>query len=628
MIDTLFVFALAVGLGWPLGLYLARVMRGGPAPLDRAFAPLERAIYRALGTDPTRGMSWRGYAKAFVLSNLVVGAIVWLQFMTQAWLPLNPDGIPNLRWDTALHTMVSFLTNTNQQHYSGQAQLSYLSQMVGIVGLQVATPMMGLAIVVATLRGLFGGREAARSADALSGRLRDSQEHDRAATPHNGVLRVTEHHRRNDEVCVAPQAGADRDLGNYWVDVTRATLRFMLPLCLLWTLLLTAQGVPSTLQSGPTAQIVDASVEAKEQKIPLGPVAAMVAAKQLGTNGGGWYGPNSTVALENPTPFSNLLEMLALILIPVAVTFMVGPFTGRKRLTVLVFGSMLLMSAVSTGASLWSEAYSSSTADPALMEGKEVRFGATDSALWSALTTQSSNGSVNAMHDSLAPLSGGVAMVNMLINAIWGGIGCGLQQFLVYLLLAVFLAGLMTGRTPELFGRKIEAAEVRLLALLILLQPLVVLGFSAIALALPAITGNSNPGFHGISQVFYEYTSAYANNGSGFEGLGDATYWWNLSCAAVLALGRYPALIVPLAVAGLLARKRVAPEGGGTLHVETPTFALTLIAVIVILTVLQFMPALVLGPVADHLSLVATPSVYTPSAHMPSAFAPTPALRG
>ena len=225
--------------------------------------------------------------------------------------------------------------------------------------------------------------------------------------------------------------------------------------------------------------------------------------------------------------------------------------------------------------------------------------------LWSGVTTQVNNGSVNAMHDSLAPLTGMVAMTNMLINAIWGGVGCGLSQFLVYLLLSVFLAGLMTGRTPELFGRKIEAPEVRLLALLILLQPLVILGFSAITLAIPTLTGNSNPGFHGISQVFYEYTSAYANNGSGFEGLGDATYWWNLSCAAVLALGRFPALIVPLAVAGLMARKRVAPEGPGTLHVESATFALTMIAVIVILAVLQFMPALTLGPVADHLSLIA-----------------------
>jgi K+-transporting ATPase ATPase A chain len=331
----------------------------------------------------------------------------------------------------------------------------------------------------------------------------------------------------------------------------------------------------------------------------------MVAVKQLGTNGGGWYGPNSAVPLENPTPLSNLLETLALILLPVAVAFMVGAFTGRKKFTALVFGSMLAMSLASTSLALWSEGHSATAADIALMEGKEVRFGADASALWAALTTQTSNGSVNAMHDSLAPLTGLATMGNMLVNAIWGGIGCGLQQFLVYLLLSVFLAGLMTGRTPELFGRKIEAPEVKLLAVLVLLQPLVLLGMTAVTLAVPAITGNSNPGFHGISQVFYEYTSAFANNGSGFEGLGDATYWWNLSCAAVLALGRYPALILPLAIAAMLAQKRVAPEGPGTLHVETPTFALTLIAVIVILTLLQFMPVLVLGPVADHLVLMA-----------------------
>ena len=606
MIDIFLVFALAIGLGWPLGLYLARVMRGAPSKLDRVFGPFERAIYRALATDPARGMSWRGYARAFVLSNLVLAVLVWLQFMTQAWLPLNPDGIPNLRWDTALHTMVSFLTNTNQQHYSGQAQLSYLSQMVGIVGLQVVTPMMGLAMVVATLRGLFGGRQALESCQEVGDAACDAPANQEPTTgPVYGARRAAKPS--------LPSEGEARDLGNYWVDVTRATLRFMLPLCLLWTLMLTAQGVPATLAAGPSVQPIDATVQMKQQKIPLGPVAPMVAAKQLGTNGGGWYGPNSTVPLENPTPLSNLLEILAIVLIPVAVTFMIGPFTGRRRLTAMVFGSMLLMSAISTGAAVWSEAYSPTGADSALMEGKEVRFGATTSALWTAVTTQTSNGSVNAMHDSLAPLTGGVALVNMLVNAIWGGIGCGLQQFLVYLLLAVFLAGLMTGRTPELFGRKIEAPEVRLLALLILLQPLVVLGFTAATLALPSITGNSNPGFHGISQVFYEYTSAFANNGSGFEGLGDATYWWNLSCSAVLALGRYPALILPLAVAGLLARKRVAPEGSGTLHVETPTFALTLIAVIAILTVLQFMPALVLGPVADHLSLAAVSTAAAPS---------------
>ena len=563
MIEILLVFALAIGLAWPLGRYLAAVMRGAPMLGDRMFGWLEKPVYGLLGIDPLRGMSWRGYAKAFLLSNLMVGVLVWVLFMTQAWLPLNPDAVPNMRWDLALHTMVSFLTNTNQQHYSGQAQLSYLSQMVGIVGLQIVTPMMGLALVVATLRALFGGRE--------------KNAHDTG----------------------------EADMGNYWADVTRATVRFMLPLCLLWSVLLTAQGVPSTLAAGPTVAPIDASAQMAEQKIPLGSVAAMVAAKQLGTNGGGWYGPNSSVPLENPTPFSNVLEMIAIILVPLSVVFMVGPLVGRRKLTAMIFGSMLLMSAASTGLAVWSEAHSATTSDAALMEGKEVRFGAEASALWASLTTQTSNGSVNAMHDSLAPLTGLDALLNMLVNALWGGIGCGLQQFLVYLLLSVFLAGLMTGRTPELFGRKIEAPEVKLLALLVLLQPLVILGFTALTLAMPSITGHSNPGFHGISQVFYEYTSAYANNGSGFEGLGDATYWWNLSCALVLALGRYPALIVPLAVAALMARKRPSPETAGSLQIETPTFVLTLIAVVAIITVLQFMPALVLGPIADHLSLTA-----------------------
>ena len=566
MTEFLLVFALAIALGWPLGRYLAAVMRGAPMRGDALFGRIERPLYRVLGVDPAQGMGWKAYAKAFLLSNLVLGLLVWIIFMTQAWLPLNPNDAPNMRWDLALHTMVSFLTNTNQQHYSGQAQLSYLAQMTGIVGLQVVTPMMGLALVVATLRGLFGGR---------------------------------------GKDTVGTAADTEPDVGNYWADVLRPAVRVMLPLCLLWSLLLTWQGVPSTLQGGPVATPVDASAQMAEQKIPLGPVAPMVAVKQLGTNGGGWYGPNSAVPLENPTPFSNLLETLAIILIPVSIAFMVGSFTGRRRFTALVFGTMLTMSLVSAGAALWSESLSGTSTDIALMEGKEVRFGAAPSALWAAFTTQTSNGSVNSMHDSLAPLTGLVTLGNMLVNAIWGGIGCGLQQFLVYLLLSVFLAGLMTGRTPELFGRKIEAHEVKLLAALVLLQPLVLLGLTALTLAVPSLTGNSNPSFHGISQVFYEYTSAFANNGSGFEGLGDATYWWNLTASLVLALGRYPALILPLAIAASLARKRAAPDGPGTLQIETPTFALTLIAVVVILTLLQFMPVLVLGPIADHLALSA-----------------------
>jgi K+-transporting ATPase ATPase A chain len=567
MTEFFFVVALAIALGWPLGRYLAAVMRGAPMRGDRLFGWIERPIYRLLGVDPHQGMGWKAYAVAFLLSNLVLGVLAWIVFMTQAWLPLNPNDAPNMRWDLALHTMVSFLTNTNQQHYSGQAQLSYLAQMTAIVGLQVATPMMALAMVAATLRGLFGGRTPQRE--------------------------------------LADGTRSEADLGNYWADVIRPSVRVMLPICLVWSLLLTWQGVPSTLDGGPVAAPIDASAGMAEQKIPLGPVASMVATKQLGSNGGGWYGPNSTVPLENPTPFSNLLETLAIVLIPVAVAFMVGSFTGRKKFTTLVVGTMLGMFVLSAGFAIWSEGYSSTAQDIALMEGKEVRIGAAASGLWAAATTSVNNGSVNMMLDSSAPLTGLVGLSNMLINAIWGGVGCGLQQLIVYLLLGVFLAGLMTGRTPELFGRKIEAQEVKLLAVLVLLQPLVLLGLTALTLAVPSITGNSNPSFHGISQVFYEFTSAFANNGSGFEGLGDATYWWNLSCSLVLALGRYPSLILPMAIAAMLARKRVAPEGPGTLHVETPAFALTLVAVVVILTLLQFMPVLVLGPIADHLALTA-----------------------
>ncbi len=567
MTEILSILLASIVLAFPLGLYLARVMRGGPMRGDALFGWIEKPLYRVLGVNPARGMSWRGYVGAFLLSNLVIAVLVQAVFMTQAWLPFNPDQIPNMRWDTALHTMVSFLTNTNQQHYSGQAQLSYFAQMTAITGLQVVTPMMGLALVVATLRALFG---AAPAADTVAGDL-----------------------------------PADRqiDVGNYYADVVRSCVRFMLPLCLLWAVLLTSQGVPSTLAGGPTATPIDAAAGMESQKLPLGPVAAMVAAKQLGTNGGGWYGPNSSMPLENPTPLSNALELIGILLIPIAVVFMLGAFTGRKRLAALVFGCMLAMSSMSIAATVWLEGHSATAASPLLMEGKEVRFGADGTGLWAAITTQVSNGSVNGMHDSLSPLAGAVPMVNMLINAIWGGIGCGLQQFIVYLLLGVFLAGLMTGRTPELLGRKLETPQVKLLALLVLLQPITILAFTAITLAIPSITGTSNPAFHGVSQVFYEYVSAFANNGSGFEGLGDATPWWNLSCTLVLLLGRYPVLVIPLIVCAQLAAKRRAPESAGTLQIETPTFALTLIALIVILTVLQFMPALVLGPVADHLSL-------------------------
>lgn len=571
-----------LGLAWPLGHYLAAVMRAAPMRGDAWFGWLEKPIYAMLGVRSEAQMGWRSYALAFVCSNVVLGACVWLILMSQAWLPLNPDQVPNMRWDLALHTMVSFLTNTNQQHYAGQAQLSYLAQMTAVVGLQVVTPAMGLALAVATMRALLGVRSAPVGSASN-------------APPAQAAA-------LNRPVATAQGRGVL--VGNYWVDVCRAVLRFFLPLCVVWSLLLGWQGVPATVSAGPVATVLAPTAQFSAQKVPLGPVAPLVAIKQLGGNGGGWYGPNSATPLENPTPLSNFLQLLAIALVPVSMIFMIAPFTGRKRLGALVLGTMLALSVVSASVSVWSESVSPSSADVALMEGKEVRIGADNSALWTAMTTQINHGSVNMMLDSAAPLTGLSAMLNVLINAVWGGIGSGLQQFWVYLLLSVFLAGLMTGRSPEFLGRKIEASEVRLLSILVLLQPLVVLGFTAVTLAVPGLSSVAHPSYHAISQVFYEYASAFANNGSGFEGLQDSSVWWNVSCTVVLILGRYPALLIPLAIAAMLAGKRQSPESAGTLQMETPTFGLTVVAVILILTLLQFLPVLVLGPVADHLTLM------------------------
>lgn len=563
MWEFISVFILALLLAYPLGCYLANIMQAKPMKSDVLFNWIECPIYAALHIR-AQGMTCRQYLTAFVCTNILLLITSIAVLMTQAWLPFNPDHIPNMQWDLALHTAISFLTNTNQQHYSGQAQLSYLSQMTVIVGLQYLSPLLGLAMLVAMLRALF---------------LQPKTQTAQGKTTWDKI-----------------------NLGNFWMDIIRPLLRFFIPLAMVFSLLLTFQGIPSTLSSGPKVQVLDQPVEVQTQHIPLGPVAPMVAIKQLGSNGGGWYGPNSSVPLENPTPFSNVLEMLAILLIPLSVIFMLGRFIQRPALMWMIFGSMLLMSLSSTALSFWTE-QSSLAANTALMEGKEMRFGAEASALWASLTTQVNNGSVNMMHDSASPLTGLVALCNMLINAIWGGIGCGLLQFFIYLFLAVFIAGLMTGRTPELFGRKIEVTEIKLLALVILLQPVVILGLTAIAIAFPALTGNSNPAFHGISQVFYEYVSAYANNGSGFEGLGDNTVWWNLSANVALLAGRYSVLIIPVLIAVSLATKPQALAGKGSLQIESVTFALTMVGIVLILTILQFMPVMVLGPIADYLTI-------------------------
>nr|WP_276570164.1 potassium-transporting ATPase subunit KdpA [Thiocystis violacea] len=561
------IYAVALLLAWPLGRYLAAIYSATPTALDRVFGPVEWLIYRAIGVHPLAPMTWKEYGKALLKLHLIIGLVALMILMQQGWLPLNPDGIEGMRWDLALHTTASFITNTNQQHYSGQAQISYFAHLFAIVSLQVITPAAGMAALVAILRTAFA---------------------------------------RRDETALTAEGAVS--VGNFHADLVRAIVRVMLPVAFITALLLAWQGVPNTLEGARIATPLDASAGLAEQRIPVGPVAPMVAIKQVGTNGGGWYGPNSAVPLENPTPVSNFVETIAIVLIPMALVFMAGYLTGRRRLGVLVMGVMLSLSVLLTGINIWSEnqpnaAFADLAAEGPNLEGKEVRFGATATALWGSFTTQTSNGSVNGMHDSFNPVGGASMLMDMFINATFGGVGVGLINFLLFLLLAVFLGSLMVGRSPELYGRALEAREIKLVCIALLLQPLLILGLTALAVAIPGLAGNSNPGFHGLSQVLYEYTSAFANNGSGFEGLGDNTVWWNLSCAVALILGRFIPILAPLAVAAHLAGKRVAPTTSGSLAVETPTFAVLTLGIIVMFALLSFFPVLALGPFAEYLSL-------------------------
>ncbi|HET8700067.1 MAG TPA: potassium-transporting ATPase subunit KdpA, partial [Nitrococcus sp.] len=435
------------------------------------------------------------------------------------------------------------------------------------VTLQVVTPMAGLAALVAIARALL---------------------------VHPNEVRHTE----DGQVAV----------GNFYVDLFRGIVRIALPLAFATALPLVWQGVPSTFEGARTVNTLDPAVALAHQHVPLGPVAPMLAIKQLGTNGGGWYGPNSAAPLENPTPISNFIETVALILLPIATVIMIGYFTRRPRLAGGILAIMLALSFISSGLAIYSEnqpnaAFTGLAQAGPNMEGKEVRFGATASALWGALTTQTSNGSVNSMPDSWNPVGILALLMDMFINAIFGGIGVGLINFLLYILLAAFLGSLMIGRSPEFLGRALETKEIKLISIALLLGPLLILGFTGATLALPALAHNSNPGFRGLTEVLYEYTSAFANNGSGLGGLGNNTLWWNITCAVVLILARFIPILALLAVAVRLAGKRVAPVGRGSLDVETFTFGALVIGVIVMFTLLSFMPILVIGPIGEALLL-------------------------
>jgi K+-transporting ATPase ATPase A chain len=563
-IAIVFTILFTIATSGLLGRYMYHVFTGKRTWLDPVLVPLERLVLRVTGVDPDEQRDWKQYSVSMLVSNVFMWLATWTIVTLQNFLPLNPDGIGNMEPTLAFNTISSFTTNTNLQHYSGETGLSYFSQMFTISFLQFVTAATGVAAAVAIIRGLGGNRL--------------------------------------------------KQLGNFYVDLTRATIRLFLPLSVLVAVLMLWQGTPMTFE--PAAKAT--TVEGQEQTIARGVTAGVVAIKQLGTNGGGYFGPNSTHPYENPTPLSNFIETWSITIIPMSMVVMLGYMVNRRRLAAVIFATMLAIYIPMVIFGVAMEA----GGNPAIthmgvdqstgsMEGKEVRFGAGLSALWMVTTTVTSNGSVNSMHDSATPLGGLMPMIGMWLNNIFGGVGVGFINMLIFVIVAVFVAGMMVGRTPEFLGKKVEAKEVKLASLALLWHPLAILVGTAIACYVWATTSDpgttlawlKNPGAHGFSEMMYEFSSATANNGSGFEGLGDNTPFWNISCGLVMLLSRYIPIIAPLALAGVLAAKPAAPETAGSLRADSGTFGFTLWAVIVILGLLMFMPVAVLGPIAEHLAL-------------------------
>lgn len=542
--------ATALLLAKPAGLYIASVFDYRPTALDRWFGWLEKPFY-AIGGIRRDGQSWKQYALTLVLSNTVMIMLVYLIFRFQGALPLNPSHISSMEPTLAFNTALSFMTNTNLQHYSGETGLSYLSQMTAILFMMFAAPASALAGTIAFNRGITG-----------------------------------------------------RPSGNFFTDFLRAVTRILLPASIVCALLFLAMGVPQTLE--PTAVVK--TLEGATQEIARGPVASFLSIKELGNNGGGFFGANSAHPFENPNGISNFLQMVLMLLLPASLPFTYGRMVGNRKQGNILFGAMTIMLLVFLGVSLASE-YAGNPATHAMgiaqggsMEGKEVRFGVGQSALYSVVTTASETGAVNTMHDTLTPIAGFITLGNMMLNTVFGGVGAGFMNVLLYAMVAVFLSGLMVGRTPEFLGRRIEGKEMKLIAVTLIVVPLLILAPTALALyTSPAAL--SNPGFHGLSQALYEFTSSAANNGSGFEGLGDATPFWNISTGIVMYIGRYFPFMTMMAVAGSLAAKKPAPETSGTFRTDNALFGAVFVGAVILVGALTFFPALALGPVAEFLTL-------------------------
>lgn len=555
---------LMVVLAYPIGKYISKVFKGKKVWSD-FMTPIEKIMYKLGGVDPTEEMSWKQFLKALLVINLFWFFWGMILLVSQGALPLNPDGNLGQSVHQAFNTCISFLVNCNLQHYSGESGLSYLTQLFVIMLFQFITAATGMAAMAGIMKALA--------------------------------------------------AKTTKTIGNFWYFLVRSCTRVLFPICLVIGFILIIEGTPM----GFDGKMEVTTIEGQTQYVSQGPTAAIVPIKQLGTNGGGYFGVNSSHPLENPTYLTNMIECWAILILPMAMVFAFGFYLKRKKLAYSIFGIMLFAYL----AGVWINVSQETGGNPRIgamgiaqdngaMEGKEVRLGSAATALWSVTTTVTSNGSVNGMHDSTMPLSGMIEMLNMQINTWFGGVGVGWMNYFTFIIIAVFISGLMVGRTPEFLGKKIEAREMKIATIVALLHPFVILVGTSLAAYLyvhaPSFVENeggwlNNPGFHGLSEMLYEFTSCAANNGSGFEGLGDNTWFWNYSCGIVLILSRYLPIVGQIAIAGLLANKKYVPESAGTLKTDTVTFGVMTFAVIFTVAALSFFPVQALSTIAEHFSL-------------------------
>lgn len=550
------MFTITLLLAIPLGKYMAKVYAGERTLLDPVFNPVERLLFKLSGINTKNEMTWKQHLMALLTINLLWFLMSMFILMNMSWLPLNPDNNPSQSADLAFNTTISFLVNCNLQHYSGETGISYLGQL-WLMFLQFVTAGVGMAAAVVIFK--------------------------------------------------AFKEKSTTQLGNFYDFFVKSCTRILLPISILIAAILVFEGTPMTFEGKDTI----VNLQGDTVQVSRGPVAAFVPIKHVGTNGGGFFGANGAHPLENPTYLTNMAEMFAQFIIPMAMVFAFGFFIRRNKFALMVYSVMtvgfLLLAIPNIVMEIsGNPAISKMEIDTSLgaMEGKEMRIGAAASGFWSIVTTVISTGSINSMHDSSMPLSGMNEMLAMMINSFYGGVGAGIMNIFIMIILAVFISGLMVGRTPEFMGKKIEAREMKIAMIVALAHPFIILVGTALAAAFPSVGSSaiSNPGFHGFSQMLYEYTSSAANNGSGFEGLGDNTPWWNISTGIVLLLGRFIPIVGPVAIAGLLAEKKFIPESAGTLKTDTATFGIMIFAVIAIISALSFFPALTLGPIAEYFS--------------------------